>query len=182
MIIAFVGKSGTGKSAISNRLEEISGIKRIKTSTTRPRRENCPTDDKDYNFISESEFLNNQENFALRKVYHTVHGDWFYGFKKEDLQNISETSFLIVDPVGLKELRNIVIKDELVVFYLQTEEEIRIKRMSERNTHEEVMRRIKTDNEDFEGIEEYVDFIIGNDGLLSVSVISLLIKKYIDQL
>lgn len=156
MAIVIIGKTNSGKSTLADFFPH-----KIITYTTRPMRRN-EVDGIDYHFVSDEifDYLKECGVFAETTSYKTAFGIWQYGSAKRDYEQNDDV--IILNPRGLKAIKKAGIKC-FVVYIKITEEEI-LKRASLRgDNHEEVLRRIKADNEDFEGIEEYCDLILDTD-------------------
>lgn len=97
MNIVLVGKTGSGKSSICDWLTENLRYDKLRSYTTRPKREG-ETDE--YHFITE------QQYDALDLVLKTEINGYRYGVMRNDLSN-ANFKILIVDPSGVKELARI---------------------------------------------------------------------------
>lgn len=163
MLIVLAGKSGSGKSTIASYIEDNFSIERIKTHTTRPERRDNPNDHRDYMFADLDIFLLNERIYTLIKKYETVEGLWYYGVKKSDLKGItSRDKLILLDPVGVRELKEQVNPKNIIVIYVDAPDDIRIERTLGRNDNRaEVERRTLADNEDFRGFK--ADYTIHNE-------------------
>lgn len=95
-VIALVGRSGAGKSAIADALTADYGIPRIKTCTTRaPRSEN-----EFYDFLTEDDFLARLHagDFVLADEYAGA----YYG---TPVKRLEQGGLIIVEPAGALELK-----------------------------------------------------------------------------
>ncbi len=161
MSICIVGKSNSGKDTVVKELCNIGYTKAI-TYTTRPPRIG-EIIGKDYNFISENEFIDmiNNNKFLEYRKYNTKNGEWYYGSCLEDI--IGENKVIILTPDGAKKLKE---KVNIATIYLQTSNKEIKRRMKNRikssgENKKELKRRYKADKKDFKHIE--VDFIIQTD-------------------
>ena len=172
MILTLVGKTASGKTTILNELEKL-GIERIVTMTTRPMRQG-EEEGKTYYYRSEDEFkrLMDYGFFAETTSYQVADGaTWWYGTPKTELFN---DKAIILNPDGLKALKG---KYTMLVFYLDVPEHVLLKRLEKRgDKKDEARRRLAADNEDFENINDYVDWII-DDYWSDPSQIAEKIKK-----
>nr|DAV08910.1 MAG TPA: Guanylate kinase [Caudoviricetes sp.] len=94
MNIVLVGKTGSGKSSICDWLTENLRYDKLRSYTTRPKREG-ETDE--YHFITE------QQYDALDLVLKTEINGYRYGVMRHDLAD-ADCKILIVDPSGVEEL------------------------------------------------------------------------------
>lgn len=94
MNIVLVGKTGSGKSSICDWLTENLRYDKLRSYTTRPKREE-ETDE--YHFITE------QQYDALDLVLKTEINGYRYGVMRHDLAD-ADCKILIVDPSGVEEL------------------------------------------------------------------------------
>ena len=97
-LIVIVGPSGSGKSYMAKHLLEEYNIPKVKSRTTRPRREG--EGDEDYFFVTDREFDGYDDGW---KMCSTEFGGYRYTSLYSDLTD--KTMCHIVDENGLKELR-----------------------------------------------------------------------------
>lgn len=154
--IVIMGETGVGKNYIQNFiLNNYPKYSKIVTYTTRPMRKN-EVNGIDYIFISDKEFENKIKNNELLEYqeYKTQYGIWKYGTPK----NIpNENSIIILDKNGYDELIKIM---DCHLFYVKCyDAEKRIYMALMRNkeinkdTVEELFRRVFVDREKFKNIE-----------------------------
>ena len=162
-IIALIGKSGAGKDTIlKDIVSKHCGIHEIISCTTRPRREK-EIDGIDYYFLSKE------------MLEATVFNDWCYGTSLDSLKT-DGINIGVFNPAGIEALLENPIID-LKVFYIQASDKTRLIRQLNRETDpniEEILRRYKTDEEDFfdldfsyievenENLDKAVNFIVNN--------------------
>ena len=134
----------------------------VTTYTTRPPRPG-EKDGITYHFISKDDFLRRKQEgfFAETTSYHVATGEiWYYGSAVEDLK---DNKVIIVNPEGLKQLKNIESLNP-VSFYITVSEETIWDRLKHRGDNiDEAVRRLNADREDFSDIINYVDFSFSND-------------------
>lgn len=163
-IIVLLGFTASGKSTIQNILVNNYNYNKITEYTSRPIRENEL--EETYHFISKEEFEDKiKSDFFLEyRQYNTVHGLWYYGFSKEDFDNINDKSVIIIAPQNYKKIIKIYpnIKDNS--YYIYVDENILKERLKLRCDNEESERRLKQDNIDFDGIKNFVSKVIYNNG------------------
>ena len=159
MIIVLVGKTASGKTTVANELCKYHGYKRIVTYTTRPMREN-EVQDVDYHFISDEQFNKMVENneFTEYKRYNTVHGVWSYGSIITLEQEYSDDCYVIIlTPQGLKDLSKKI--SRYIAFYLNVGFESQLERLKKRGDEEQqIIKRLKNDDKDFENVLDIVDY------------------------
>lgn len=157
-MLCLVGKSASGKTTILNELEKL-GIPRVVTMTTRPMRPG-EEEGKTYYFRGEDEFkrLMHYDFFAETTSYNVANGEtWYYGTPKESLYG---DKAIILNPDGLKALRN---KYDMLVFYLDVPRFELKKRLIKRGDNQiEAKRRLIADEEDFQDINDYCDWIVSD--------------------
>lgn len=157
-MMVLAGKTCSGKTTVLNELEKL-GIERIVTMTTRPMRPG-EEEGKTYYYRGEKEFkrLMDYDFFAETTSYQVADGaTWWYGTPKQSLYG---DGAIILNPDGLKALRN---KYNMLVFYLDVPEHVLLERLKKRgDKKDEANRRLAADRQDFENINEYVDWIIGD--------------------
>lgn len=148
-IICLVGESGSGKSTVAELLGK-SGCNYIQSYTTRAPRFHGEKghifvesilDSDDFDVCDSTYYL--KENVIAYTYFDNAH----YWATKEQYKG-KGNSVYVIDPAGIKELREHVQDAEIVVIYLKVAEEERICRMCERGT-ESVFNRIKHDREAF---------------------------------
>lgn len=154
------------------------GMKSIVSYTTRPPREH-ETEGVEYHFITKEEFLQKEKDgfFAETVYYDVATGDrWYYGSAVEDL---SDDKVIIVNPHGLRQLRQIKSLNP-VTFYITAGEETIWNRLRERGDDAaEARRRLNEDDKDFFGIINDVDFTFSNDiGLSPKTLAEVILDTY----
>ena len=175
-IIALIGESGSGKDTLlQSILSKNTNLNEIISSTTRPKREG-EGEGVNYYYLTPEQFAYKVLNNEMIEA--TCFNDWFYGTTYEalrsDVHNIG-----VFNPAGIESLildKNI----DLTVYYIQATKKNRLLRQLNREENpnvDEIIRRYKTDTEDFldldfnyiplvnntpQDLENNVDFILGN--------------------
>ena len=172
-LFVLCGKSCTGKDTImSILLEKINQqnipIKKLPSCTTRPKRKN-EIDGVEYNFKTILDFDKSykQGEIAEYNTYRidNINDTWVYYTLKSDINLENGSMLKVVNPVGLAQLRQ-QYKDNIVVFYISCDDEIRRQRYLNRGALvDSIDGRFRRDNEDFEYIK--YDYLIENDGTYS---------------
>ncbi len=158
--IVLCGKSGSGKTTVGKELERL-GYKKIVTYTTRPKRAG-EVDGVDYHFVSEAEFqaLADTGQFAETASYNASFGFCRYGSLKSDYG--IPHSYIILNPIGLKAVKNQ--GPGAFTVYLYADKETLVKRLKARgDTEVEITRRLKADDEDFALFDSFADLLISAD-------------------
>lgn len=142
MIYVITGLSGSGKTTIAKEVSKKTNLPLVATATTRPMRpgEKNGVDywflsDKDYNTLKDAENIIAHESFNVAGGY-----TWNYGIRKEDLKN---DCILVLTPTGVNELQEKT-NDTVVDIMIDTDDDIRMHRIIDRNDNqsaEEIQRR-----------------------------------------
>ena len=162
-IICLIGKSGSGKSTIEQKLCSDLEINQVVSHTTRPPRKK-ELDGLDYHFVSDDYFEENKEEFIEQRLYKTKGKDgsvqiWRYGVHEKDVKE--GTNLVILDPQGLEEFKKYFGKENIFTFYIHCSDTTRLIRMLFRGDGSnklEVMRRFAADEEDFKDFIESRDY------------------------
>ena len=157
-IIALIGEAGCGKDTI---LKEVlaaapTTFNEIISCTTRPPREG-EVDGVNYFFIDAEEFAYKVLNYEMIEA--TSFNDWFYGTSydtlRSDVPNIG-----VFNPDGIRALQGRP-DIELTVYKVVCKDKTRLLRQLNRENDpnvDEIVRRYKTDKEDFFDLEfEYTE-------------------------
>ena len=148
--IIISGKGGSGKDYLRKIMEDL-GFTYCKSYTTRPIREG-EENGKDYFFIEEKDIP------AKKDLYESVYfNGWFYGTPKTEFK---KSNLFIMTPKGISSLKKEDRKNSVVI-YIESNEETRRNRLLERRDADDVERRIKADEKDFNNFNDF-DLIINN--------------------
>ena len=203
IIFCLLGKSASGKDTLINMITSSNAnVSKLIPTTTRPKRKYEKTG-WDYNFVSESNFMNRVENnkFMEHRKYDVItsmnnHGVWYYGTEWPK----SKVSIL-TGPLEVYEKIKLAVLDspdksgeyDVIPIYIRVPEDERLYRMIRREcrngkTHfRELARRYVQDNKDFNedymkslGIDESNTFE-NIDKDVVVKQINDYINKYIEK-
>ena len=153
-IVLIVGKSGSGKSTICDRLEQEYGLKQVKSYTTRPRRS---ADENGHIFVSDKEF-NALENICA----YTFFNGHQYGATSEQVDN---SDLYVIDPKGVEYfMKHYNGRKIPMVIYIDVDKRIRRKRMRERGDGKnKVYNRLRHDEKEFGDVDEYAFKVYKNE-------------------
>jgi len=120
-LVIFVGKSGSGKSSLINRLCEREGYTQLISYTTRPRRNE---NDNDHIFITEEDYYAAKLNGDI--VAETkINGYYYYATRDQ----VYKADFYTLDPKGLDSLLSMNLPNlNLVIIYISCPDDIRMER------------------------------------------------------
>ena len=169
-IVALMGEAGSGKDTILHKIMEKypSYFHEIVSCTTRPPREG-EKDGINYHFLSIDEFTRKILNGDMLEA--TEFNDWHYGIDRESL-TIDKINIGVFNPEGIRCLQeddNI----ELYVFYVRVAGKQRLLRQLNREENpdiDEIVRRYKTDTQDFGYLEDIRYQTLENNTLEDIDV------------
>lgn len=182
MLTIIMGRTCSGKSTIVKELKKY-GFHSILTTTTRPIR-NGETQDVDYHFISEKEFLKKVEQnfFTEYKAYNTKFGTWYYGSAREDIERAGNNDIIILTPDGyrdvIKEYPNL---EHRLVYIYTNNKTIKNRLMKRGDKKEEAERRLKQDYTDFRGVENLADRIVYNNENDKIDDVVDKLRSYLEE-
>lgn len=153
LIVALVGKAGSGKDALAKALAKYPGINNIISCTTRPIREG-EQDGVAYHFLTVDEFAQKVINGDMLEA--TCFNGWHYGTMKSSLKEGINVG--VFNPEGYDCLAEMPIPGVKVLGYLlECEDKTRMLRQLNREEDpdvHEIVRRFSTDEDDFMDISE----------------------------
>ena len=158
-IFCLMGKSSSGKDTIFKKIKDDKdlNLRPIISYTTRPKRVN-ETDGVEYFFINTDELKNfEKENKVIeQRVYHTVHGDWYYCTINDNQIDLDKNNYLLITTLeAYKSLRDYFGEEKVYPLYINVEDGIRLERAMNREktqanpNYDELCRRFLADNKDF---------------------------------
>lgn len=162
-IFLIVGASGSGKDTLVSNWCKDFELTKIKSYTTRPKRENDVSDSENHTFVTKEEFdkLNNI-------IAYTSYNGYEYCATSEQVDN---NNFYIIDTKGVLDFKNNYNGNKIpIVVYIDVPEEKRIERMRNRGDDENsINNRIKYDRVSFNDLNLSlinIDIIIDNSSNL----------------
>ena len=158
-IFCLMGKSSSGKDTIFKKIRDDKelNLKHIVSYTTRPKRTN-ETNGVEYFFINEKELnkFEKEDKVIEKRVYHTVHGDWYYCTINDEQIDLESNNYLLITTLeSYKSLKDYFGEDKVYPLYIHVEDGIRLQRALDREKNQEnpnfdeLCRRFLADNSDF---------------------------------
>lgn len=158
-LVCLVGKSGSGKNYIEDKIiEHFPDWHKVVTTTTRPMRKN-ESEGNPYHFESLADFL-----VHLNIPYYEMEyfNGWWYATPKESIL-YEKINIQIITPTGMKNLQKYSDELDINPWYIMTSDEMRFLRQSNREDKIEVERRKIADDRDFDQVDLSEYGIIQND-------------------
>ena len=163
IVFLVIGRSGTGKDTLVNYMCQKYGLKKLKSYTTRPPRQN---EEDTHIFISPEDVQKYQDDI----IAYTKIGEFEYFATKSQLKDIN---FYIIDPKGVQDLENIPnLKEEFsfIKLFIYLPERERKKRIALRGDSEEAfLKRQEGEKQQFDNFElqtDLFDYAICNMDLI----------------
>lgn len=155
-LICILGRSGSGKNYIANKLER-KGFTSVKSYTTRPMRHNDTNDINAHTFISPDRVSEYKDDIVADTYFN---GAYYFATR----QQLNEADIYILDKAGLIQLYHNYHDRDILAFYVDCDSSICAERMSKRGDSDEaIMSRLQYDAEAFKGVEELCDFVVNNE-------------------
>lgn len=155
-LITLIGKSGSGKNYIANKLER-KGFTSVKSYTTRPIRHDDPNDINTHTFISPDRVSEYKDDIVADTYFN---GAYYFATR----QQLNEADIYILDKAGLIQLYHNYHDRDILAFYIDCDSSICAERMSKRGDSDEaIMSRLQYDAEAFKGVDELCDFVVKNE-------------------
>lgn len=163
IVFLVIGRSGTGKDTLVNYMCQKYGLKKLKSYTTRPPRQN---EEDTHIFISPEDVQKYQDDI----IAYTKIGEFEYFATKSQLKDIN---FYIIDPKGVQDLEKIPnLKEEFsfIKLFIYLPEKERKKRIALRGDSEEAfLKRQEGEKQQFDNFElqtDLFDYAICNMDLI----------------
>lgn len=158
-VIALIGKSGCGKSAILQNVIDLAPqtFNKIINVTTRPPREE-EIEGKDYYFLTKEDFLAKVVNSEM--IEYTQFNHWYYGTTKSSL-SADKINIGVFNPEAIRQLSQRTDID-LAIIWIHASDKERLLRQLNREDNppvEEIIRRFTTDKEDFKHLYTEIECI-----------------------
>lgn len=165
-VYVLLGMTGAGKSTIARVISRSLHLERLKTTTTRPKRDD---EDNEYNFAKEEDFLRDHGRYIAVRQYNTFIEDepksHFYAVDKLEIE---KGGLLITDFDGFKELCER--GDDVLGIYIYADKLTRLNRAKKRTGFKEAeFIRRNLDDENKFSINRIVElgkkfpiYIVGN--------------------
>lgn len=163
IVFLVIGRSGSGKDTLVNYMCQKYGLKKLKSYTTRPPRQN---EEDTHIFISPEDVQKYQDDI----IAYTKIGEFEYFATKSQLKDIN---FYIIDPKGVQDLENIPNLEQEFTFiklFIYLPEKERKKRIALRGDSEEAfLKRQEGEKQQFDNFEfktDLFDYAICNMDLI----------------
>ena len=181
-LYCIIGKSGSGKTSVCNKIADTIGTKKVVTDTTRPIREG-EIDGVDYNFVNMSTFIDKLS--SSQYIAHRTFNEWRYATDSKQIDLSSSDYIIVIDPKGYYDFIQAFGKENVKGILLTVDEKDLLRRVITRdNDMKEVARRFLADSEDFEEVfnDKNIYKVENNNGCewVTVGIISALIKHNFD--
>lgn len=182
-LFILVGEAGTGKDTILQKIVSTRPdlFHEIVSYTTRPIREN-EIDGINYHFVDGDKFT--ELIYSGDMLEASVFNDWCYGTTKSSFVN-NKINIGVFNPEGVDSIIESPFSDniDIVIFKITASDKTRIIRQLNRETNpniEEIIRRYKTDKEDFYNIDfPYLKIINETEEDLQNAVLEIIQKANI---
>ena len=149
-ITLIVGRSGTGKSTLEEKLCRDYNLKSIKSYSTRPKR--SPNEDS-HIFINPSDV----DKYPNKIATTTINGSFYFATKEQ----LDESQLYVIDPIGLYELSNNFPDLTFNLIYLKLpkykhKQYLKNRRKNSNETPELQAQRLKSENQQFDTFEDKI--------------------------
>lgn len=160
-MIGICGKAGSGKDTIMRKVVDKNPfLHEMVSCTTRPKREG-EVDGVNYHFLTGEQFGNKVVNGEMLEA--TCFNDWFYGTSYDSLRSDC-VNIGVFNPEGIDSIS--AHKDiDLFVFLVEANDKNRLLRQLNREENpdvHEIIRRFKTDEEDFADLDFHHNYLVNN--------------------
>ena len=145
-----IGRSGTGKSTLEEKLCRDYNLKSIKSYSTRPKRS---PDEDSHIFIKPSDV----DNYPNKIATTTINGNFYFATKEQ----LDESQLYVIDPIGLYELSNNFPDLTFNLIYLKLpkykhQQYLKNRRKNSNETPELQAQRLESENQQFDEFEEKI--------------------------
>ena len=157
LLLCLIGKSGSGKSTIAERLNRRFGYVQAKSYTTRPVRVDDGNDIKTHTFITREQIADFQDDIV---AYNEYNNNAYFVTRKM----LEGCNLYVVDKEGLIQLYKNYHDKDILAIYIDCDSSIASRRMAERgDTDEQIMKRLQYDEKAFADCQELCDFVVPNE-------------------
>lgn len=182
--IILVGKSGSGKTTVTNTLVNVYSSKNLKyerivTYTTRDKRSN--ESDEDYHFVTNKQFEEIKGLFAECSYSKKGEKTVAYGSLVSDYEPKEDTvKIIILNPEGMMNVLKSIGISNCTIVYLSDDESTLKERLKKRatETEEEINSRLEREREDFKKVSAYSNLMI-TTGSHSPEWVANIINEYV---
>lgn len=170
-IFCLVGKSGSGKTTIANKLFDRYGYTQIASYTTRPPRSE---NDTDHTYVSSEEF----DKLTDMVAFTTFNGHRYCATKEQ----VDNANLYVIDPFGLEQLKQLYNgHKQIVSIYIDVPMDICLDRMRRRKDSEDkIWERLRHDDSAFKGIFGKCDYVINGIPELAWFEVAAIIDKTVN--
>lgn len=152
-LLCILGRSGAGKDSLADKLCERTGLNKLISYTTRPRREN---ENNTHIFVTDADYEQMLANGQVA-AYTEINGFRYWS----TIEQLMTSNIYIIDPIGVKTLQSLNIPNlRIVTVYIHIPEDIREQRAIElRGDDRSVFRaRSFSERNQFRELERDVDY------------------------
>ena len=172
-LYVFCGKSGSGKTAVMDKLETKYNMAYPRSYTTRKPRNTRPPET-NHVFVSE-EVFNMIYDFVCLSDYNGSH----YGTRKSQ---VNKSDMMVLDVKGIKSLKENYSDKPIKVICIESPSSVRKQRMEDRgDTEIQIHERINKDEEEFRGLSSLIDVKFTNDENTNIDELTEQIYSYIEE-
>ena len=168
-ILAILGYSSSGKDTVARILQDKYNYHFVVSTTTRPKRSN-EVHGQDYFYLSEEKFnkLINENKLVEYRYYDTIQNGkqtrWHYGITADQIDH-DENSVVVVDTIGLRDLKHLYGSDVISTF-IDVDYDIRRDRAMARDRYFEEAEFERRNSDDLIKFDGFVpDIYVRNDNL-----------------
>mgnify|MGYP000868297774 FL=1 len=149
-ITLIVGRSGTGKSTLEEKLCKDYNLKSIKSYSTRPKRS---PDEDSHIFINPSDV----DKYPNKIATTTINNNFYFATKEQ----LDESQLYVIDPIGLYKLSNNFPNLTFNLIYLKLpkykhQQYLKNRRKNSNETPELQAQRLESENQQFDAFEDKI--------------------------